>query len=102
MFENSLIESAKQNRPASRGMSLPVSVAVHAVIIGATIAASLWFVDGEPETPIPVIFHPEPPTPLGTTAERNPEPARSQKPRPIPPISQPVAILKTLPSATPE
>jgi periplasmic protein TonB len=103
VFENSLIESAKQNRKASRGISLPLSVAVHAIIVGATIAASLWFVEGEPEPPIPVTFHsPGPPPPFGTTAKGNPRPARSQKSRFIPPTSQPLVTLKTLPSAARE
>jgi len=102
MFENSLIESARK-RKTPGGLSLPVSVAVHTVIVGGAIAASLWFVESDLEPPIPVIFHnPGPPPPVGTTARRRPEPPRSEKPRFIPRMSQPVAILKTLSSAAPE
>ena len=47
-------------------MTLPVSIALHAIIIGAALGASIWFVEDDPEPPIPVTFYasaPPPPPP---------------------------------------
>src|SRR5580765_8443475 len=67
MFENSLIESEhKKDAASKRIVSMPVSVAIHAVVIGAILGASIWFVGEVPEPPIPVTFYaaaPPPPPP---------------------------------------
>jgi protein TonB len=100
MFEESLIESTRQTSRTLGGMPLPLSVALHALVIGALVAASLWFVEDVPEPPVPVIFYPPgSPPPLGGDAS-----ARSVKPpagkRPIS-VSQPIAIPRTVAAATP-
>ncbi len=40
MFEEILIESTRRTQKTVGGLSLPLSIALHALIIGATVAAS--------------------------------------------------------------
>ncbi|MCE7958536.1 MAG: hypothetical protein DYH06_11460, partial [Acidobacteria bacterium ACB2] len=57
MFETSLIESAHQKQSAKRWLSVPVSILVHALVIGTALAASMWYIEDIPEPPIPVTFY---------------------------------------------
>jgi hypothetical protein len=68
MFEDVLIESSSQlkKKTGKRGMSWPVSLALHLLVIGGAVGASIWFVEDVPEPPIPVTFYaaaPPPPPP---------------------------------------
>lgn len=102
MFEESLIESTRLSRRSGRGVSLPLSVALHVLVIGAAIGASLWFVEDAPEPPVPVIFYSpgSPPAPLGASQRADPVPRRIE--RRAAPAFPSIAILRTAPSATPE
>ena len=91
MFEDVLIESSSRKAGNKTAMTLPVSVAIHAVVIGLIVGASIWFVEDVPEPPIPVTFYaaapPPPPEEVATVAE----PASStwmndQTPPPFPTI----------------
>jgi TonB family protein len=102
MFEKSLIESTRLSRRSGRGISLPLSVALHVLIIGAAIGASFWFEEDAIEPPVPIIFYPpeSPPPPLGTSQRIDSVPRRPEK-RAAPAFPS-IAILKTAPSVTPE
>lgn len=68
MFESTLLESAGQHRPTRRRIALPLSLTAHALVLGAGIGASVWFIEDVPEPPIPVTFYVPgaPPPPAGT------------------------------------
>lgn len=88
MFENALIESSREhdkNAP-KKVMSLPVSIALHAVAIGAIVGASIWFVEEVPEPPIPVTFYAAAPPPPPPPPPAAPKPAapKPEIPKPIP------------------
>lgn len=95
MFENVLLESARQKGKSQRAMTLPVSIAVHGLVIGLFLGASLWFVEEVPEPPIPVIFYttaappPPPPPAQGTTTPR------IERARPISRMEVPILNLET-------
>ena len=77
MFESSLIESSHHKEEAKKVVSLPVSILIHALVIGAALGASIWFVGDVPEPPIPVTFYaaaPPPPPPPPAAARRRPRP----------------------------
>src|SRR5713226_7024293 len=88
MFENALIESAGRGGGSRKAVTLPLSIAIHAVIIGIARAASFCFVDDVPEPPIPVTFYaaaPPPPPPPPAAAKAPPKAPEVQKPVPIRP-----------------
>jgi periplasmic protein TonB len=110
MFEDSLIESAKQKGRGRKAVSLPVSLALHVLVIGALVGASIWFVEDVPEPPIPVTFYaaappPPPPPPAAAPKPAAPKP-EVQKPVPIKPseMTAPTVIPEKIPEplAAPE
>jgi protein TonB len=100
MFEDVLIESAKQKGRGRKALSLPVSLALHVLVIGAAVGASIWFVEDVPEPPIPVTFYaaaPPPPPP--------PPPAAPKPAAPKPEVIKPVPVRPsemTAPTVIPE
>jgi protein TonB len=100
MFEDVLIESAKQKGRGRKALSLPVSLALHVLVIGAAVGASIWFVEDVPEPPIPVTFYaaaPPPPPP--------PPPAAPKPAQPKPQVVKPVPVRPsemTAPTVIPE
>ena len=65
MFDDVLIESSRAHdkKGPKKAISLPVSVALHALVLGAMTGASIWFVEDVPEPPIPVTFYAAAPPP---------------------------------------
>jgi protein TonB len=102
MFEDTLIESTPKPQKTVGGMSLPLSIALHALIIGAMAAASLWFVDDSAEPPVPVIFYSPgfPPPPPGSGPKADSVPRRTR--RSVAPAFPSIAILRTAPFEMPE
>lgn len=100
MFEDVLIESARQKGKGRKALSLPVSLALHVLVIGAAVGASIWFVEDVPEPPIPVTFYaaaPPPPPP--------PPPAAPKPAAPKPEVIKPVPVKPsemTAPTVIPE
>ncbi|HEX9148967.1 MAG TPA: TonB family protein [Thermoanaerobaculia bacterium] len=78
MFEDVLIESAKQKGRGRKALSLPVSLALHLVVIGLAVGASIWFVEDVPEPPIPVTFYAAAPPPPPPPPAAAPKPAASK------------------------
>ena len=86
MFEDVLIESSSRKAGNKTAMTLPVSVAIHAVVIGLIVGASIWFVEDVPEPPIPVTFYaaaPPPPPPPPAAPKAAPKAPEVQKPVPV-------------------
>ena len=109
MFEDVLIESGSDKKGAKRTLSWPVSLALHAVLIGAAIGASIWFVEDVPEPPIPVAFYasaPPPPPPPPAAPKAAPKAPDTPKPVQVRPTEmvQPQVIPETVPQplAAPE
>ena len=63
MFEDVLIESSNRSGGSKTALTLPVSIAIHAIVIGLIVGASIWFVEDVPEPPIPVTFYAAAPRP---------------------------------------
>src|SRR5689334_25161059 len=102
MFETSLIESTHKKEANRKAMSLPVSVAIHALVIGAILGASIWFVGDVPEPPIPVTFYaaaPPPPPPPPPPPKAAPQAPDAPKPVPVKAleVTQPVVNPETVP-----
>ena len=57
MFEEALIESSRRKGDSRKATTLPVSIAIHGIVIGIALGASIWFVEDVPEPPIPVTFY---------------------------------------------
>jgi protein TonB len=92
MFEDVLIESSDEmkKRGPKKVISLPVSIALHILVLGAVLGASIWFVEDVPEPPIPVTFYaaaPPPPPP--------PPPAAPKAAAPKPEVIKPVPVKPT-------
>ncbi|MBC8646056.1 MAG: hypothetical protein H7X85_02745, partial [Thermoanaerobaculia bacterium] len=69
-------------------ISLPVSILLHVVVLGAVLGASIWFVEDVPEPPIPVTFYaaaPPPPPPPPPAAPKAAPKAEVIKPVPVKP-----------------
>jgi len=109
MFENSLIESSHKKEETKKVVSLPVSILIHALVIGAALGASIWFVGDVPEPPIPVTFYaaapPPPPPPPAAPKPAAPKP-EAPKVVPVKPVemTQPLVMPETVPQplAVPE
>jgi len=102
MFEDILIESAEQKKGAKRAMSWPVSLALHVILIGAALGASIWFVEDVPEPPIPVAFYasaPPPPPPPPAAPKAPPKAPDQPKPTQVKPqeMVQPQVIPERVP-----
>jgi periplasmic protein TonB len=109
MFEGALIESARHKRDSKRALTLPVSIAIHGLVIGLALGASIWFVEDIPEPPIPVTFYsaapPPPPPPPAAPKPAAPKP-ETPKPVPVKPVEMvaPTVIPESVPQplAAPE
>jgi periplasmic protein TonB len=104
MFEDVLIESSRRKAGNRTALTLPVSIAIHAVVIGLIVGASIWFVEDVPEPPIPVTFYaaaPPPPPPPPAAAKAAPKAAEVQKPVPVrsAEMVQPMSIPDKIPVA---
>jgi len=102
MFEDILIESTNRRSSAKRAMSWPVSLALHVLLIGGILGASIWFVDDVPEPPIPVAFYasaPPPPPPPPAAPKAPPKAPEQAKPVPVKPqeMVQPQVIPESVP-----
>jgi protein TonB len=110
MFEDVLIESGKQKGKGRKALSLPVSLALHVLVIGIVVGASIWFVEDVPEPPIPVTFYAAAPPPPPPPPAAAPKPAaakpEAQKPVPVKPseMTAPTVIPEKIPEplAAPE
>jgi protein TonB len=108
MFENSLIESSHRRGDSRKAATLPISIAVHAIVIGAALGASIWFVEDVPEPPIPVTFYasaPPPPPPPPAAPKAAPQPKQVvQKIIPTSPteMTAPTVIPDRIPEALTE
>ena len=86
MFEDVLIESSNRHAGSRTAMTLPVSIAIHAAVIGVIVGASIWFVEDVPEPPIPVTFYaaaPPPPPPPPAAPKAAPKAPEVQKQVPV-------------------
>jgi protein TonB len=100
MFETSLEEASKYGS-GRRWLSVPLSILVHAGLLGGALAASAWFVEDPEEPPGRVVFGrflPQPPAgPVERLPGGRPPEARSAQ---ASPSSQPSAVPASLPVAS--
>jgi len=105
MFEGALIESAKRKSDSKRSVTLSLSVAIHGLVIGLALGASLWFVEDIPEPPIPVTFYAAaPPPPPPPPAAPKPAAPKPEAPKPIQKPAEmvaPTVIPETVPQPLP-
>ena len=105
MFEDVLIESTRRRGDSRKALTLPVSIAIHALVIGIALGASLWFVEDVPEPPIPVTFYaaapPPPPPPPPAAPKAAPKAPEAPKPVPVRPTEMvaPTVIPEKIPQA---
>jgi len=104
MFEQQLIESRRQRSDGKRWLTVPVSMVVHAVVVGLAVVATLWAVDDLPEPPIPVSLYVavQPPAvpqgrPAGPKTPDRPRQAEVKRP----PVTQ-VTVINEAPPPAPE
>jgi protein TonB len=105
MFEDVLIESSDEmkKRGPKKVISLPVSIILHVLVLGAVLGASIWFVEDVPEPPIPVTFYAAAPPPPPPPPPAAPKPAapKPETPKPIPvkptEMTAPTIIPETVP-----
>ncbi|HLN80941.1 MAG TPA: TonB family protein [Thermoanaerobaculia bacterium] len=104
MFEDVLIESAKQKGRGRKALSLPVSLALHLVVIGLAVGASIWFVEDVPEPPIPVTFYAAAPPPPPPPPAAAPKPAASkpEAPKQLPVKPSEMTAPTVIPEKIPE
>jgi periplasmic protein TonB len=103
MFEDILIESAQQKTGAKRAMSWPVSLALHVILIGAALGASIWFVEDVPEPPIPVAFYASaPPPPPPPPAAPKAPPKAPEQPKVVPVKPQEMVQPQVIPESVPQ
>lgn len=108
MFEGSLIESTHRKDENKKALTLPISVLIHALVIGGILGASIWFVGDVPEPPIPVTFYaaappPPPPPPAAPKAAAKADTPKQVQLKPVE-MSQPMTMPETVPQplAAPE
>src|SRR5215468_4590209 len=107
MFEDVLIESTRRKGDSRKAMTLPVSIAIHGIVIGVALGASIWFVEDVPEPPIPVTFYASaPPPPPAAPPAAKPKAPEVQKQVPVKPVEMvaPTIIPENIPKplAAPE
>src|SRR5712692_5161849 len=89
MFETTVIESKKRKVGIQKYLSLPVSIALHAVIIVAAIVGAIWNVSFPTNSPAQVAQYsvasaPPPPPPPPPPPKAAPTPVTQVKPVEIP------------------
>ena len=104
MFEDILIESGAQKGKGRKLVSLPVALALHVLVIGVVVGASIWFVEDVQEPPIPVTFYaaaPPPPPPPPAAAPK-PAAAKPETPKPVPVRPSEMTAPTIIPEKIPE
>ena len=101
MFESSVVESKKQKAGIQKYMTLPVSLALHAIVIGAALFGAVWNVDFPDNSPAQVSQYsvaaaPPPPPPPP------PPPKSAAKVTPVKPVEVPKDVQNLAPTVVPD
>jgi protein TonB len=104
MFEDILIESGAQKGKGRKLVSLPVALALHLLVIGVVVGASIWFVEDVQEPPIPVTFYAAAPPPPPPPPAAAPKPAapKPETPKPVPVRPSEMTAPTIIPEKIPE
>src|SRR5947207_4321022 len=100
MFESTVVESRKQKVGIQRIMTLPVSVALHVVVVIAVVVGAIWNVDFPTNSPAQVAQYsvasaPPPPPPP-------PPPPKAAAVQVVKPVEVPKNIQEMAPTMVPE
>jgi protein TonB len=94
MWEQTLIETRKTKK--RRWWMFPLSLFLHALVIGVIVGMSYWMVEAVQPPPIPVTLYaappPPPPPPPAAAKKKAPEP---EKPKPVEKVEQPKEVQPT-------
>ena len=101
MFESSVVESKKQKTGIQKYMTLPVSLALHAIVIGGALFGAVWNVDFPDNSPAQVAQYsvaaaPPPPPPPP------PPPKSAPKVTPVKPVEVPKDVQNLAPTVVPD
>lgn len=103
MFETTVVESRKRKVGLQRALTLPVSIALHAIAIGGALFATIWTVDFPMNSPAQVaqysaVAPPPPPPPPPPAAKR----AAAEPTEQVKPVEVPKNIQEMAPVEVPE
>src|SRR3954465_3002324 len=101
MFESTVVESRKQKVGIQRILTLPVSVAIHVVVVVAVVVGAVWNVEFPTNSPAQVSQYsvaaaPPPPPPPP------PPPKAAPKATPITPAEVPKDVQNLAPTVIPQ
>ena len=104
MFEDILIESGAQKGTGRKIVSFPLALALHLLVIGVVVGASIWFVEDVAEPPIPVTFYAAAPPPPPPPPAAAPKPAapKPEAPKPVPVKPSEMTAPTIIPEKIPE
>jgi len=104
MFEDILIESGAQKGKGRKIVSFPLALALHLLVIGVVVGASIWFVEDVQEPPIPVTFYASAPPPPPPPPPAAPKPAapKPETPKPVPVRPSEMTAPTIIPEKIPE
>src|SRR6266508_641462 len=101
MFETTVVESRKRKAGMQKYMTLPVSIALHVIVIAGTLFGAIWNVDFPNNSPAQVAQYsvaaaPPPPPPPP------PPPKAAPKVEPVKPVVVPRDIQDMAPTVVPD
>src|ERR671939_2184142 len=101
MFESTVVESKKHKVGVQRLLTLPVSIALHVIVITAVVVGAIWTVEFPTNSPAQVAQYsvaaaPPPPPPPP------PPPRAAPKVTPVKPVEVPKDIQNMAPTVVPD
>src|SRR3954471_5574224 len=102
MFETTVVESKKQKVGIQKYMTLPVSLALHAVVIAGIVFGTVWNVDFPSNSPAQVAQYSVAAAPPPPPPPPPPPKAATVKPVDVKPVEVPKDIQDLAPTVVPD